>query len=105
MNLVLERRVLALDQQRYIVRDHVAKRFAPSPFVFGKVAKDMTGHEFLHSRLADAYSHALVVGAKMRRNRPHAVMPGIAAANFHPNFSGPQINLIVEDGDVARLKL
>ena len=32
-------------------------------------------------------------------------MPGIAAANFHPHFRRPQINLIVEDGDVARLKL
>ena len=105
MNPVLERRVFALDQERRIVGDHVAKRFDPGPFAFCKIAKDVTRHELLHVRLADADAHAPVVVAQVRRDRPQSVMPGVAAADFYPHFGRPQIDLIVKDGDVTRLQL
>ena len=90
MHLVLERRILALDQQPGIVGDDVAQRLDPGPFALGEILQHVGFHQILVAGMADADAHAAIVVADMRGDRAQAVVAGIAAAGFHPHFAGRQ---------------
>ena len=105
MHLVLEARVLALDQQPGIVGDDVAQRLDPGPLVLGEIAEHVAVHQLLHAGMADADAHAAVVVADMRGDRAQAVVAGDAAADLHPHLGRRQFDLVVEHHDVAELEL
>src|SRR6185312_2256726 len=81
--------------------DDVAQGLDPGPLAFGEIAQHMRRHHLLDRRLADADAHALVVVADVGGDRAQAVVPGDAAADLHPHFRRGEIDLVVEDDDVA----
>src|SRR5262245_65868597 len=55
--------------------------------------------------MTDADAHADEVAADMRGHRSETVMPGQAAPRLHPDLAGREVELVVEDHDVAGLEL
>src|SRR5689334_1522728 len=102
---VLERRVLAFDQKHGIVRNDVAQRFDPDPVAFGEIAEHMHWDKFFDIRLVDADPHALVVISDVSGYRTQAVVASNSAAEFHPDFRGREIDLVVKNHNVAWLDL
>ena len=55
--------------------------------------------------MADADPHPLVAGADMGGDRAQAIMPGVAAADLHPELAGREVELVVDDDDRAEIEL
>ena len=79
MDLVLEARVLALDEQRRGVGHRAADRLDPGHLRLGEVAQHEIVHERLVAGMADAEPHPPVFVADMGGDRTQAVVPGVAA--------------------------
>ncbi len=70
----------------------------------GQAIEDVVGAALLGRRLADADAHANeVVGAEMRRDAAQAVVPGEPAADLDAHGRRREVELVVDDDDLARL--
>src|SRR5271165_5294539 len=105
MDLVLEARILILDQQRRSVGHGATEGVHPAQFRLRKVAQHEIMNQRLVSGMADAEPHAPVVVADMRADRAQTVVSGVAAADLHPDLCGRKIELVVKDRKGARVEL
>ena len=71
----------------------------------GEVAEDVVGDEALVAGMADAEADAGEVRPDVGGDRADAVVAGGAAAGLGPHPAGREVELVVEDGDVAGLEL
>src|SRR3546814_3579519 len=73
--------------------------------LLGVIAEDVLGHLVLVAGVADADADAAEFISDMRFGGTKAVMPGGAASDLHLDLHGGQVELVVEDGDVAAVAL
>ncbi len=71
----------------------------------GEVVEHVGMHEFLDAGMTDADAHAAIVVADMLRDRAQPVMPGNAAADFHSDLPGRELDLVMEHGDLVDAEL
>src|SRR5262245_277038 len=62
-------------------------------------------HAISPPRVTDADTHTDDVAADMRSRGSETVMPGQAAPSLHSELAGCEIELVMEDHDVAGLEL
>src|SRR5208283_148020 len=105
MDLVLEARILILDQQRRSVGHGATEGVHPAQFRLRKIAQHEIMHQRLVSGMADAEPHAPVVVADMRADRAQIVVSGLSAADLHPDLGWRKIEFIVKDRERARVEL
>src|SRR4051812_49499495 len=65
----------------------------------------MRVHQMLYAGMADADTNTAIVIANMRGDRAQAVVPRDPAADLHPHLGRCEVELIVEDHDLANLEL
>src|ERR1700752_4683426 len=102
MDLVLKARVLAPRNHFGVVADDGAQRINPAAIAFGKITEHIVLHHVLIAGMTDPDADAAVIIADMFGDRTQSVMPGDAAADFHPHLAWRQIDLVVKHGDVRR---
>ena len=62
-------------------------------------------HQIFAPGVPDAQADAAIGVSDMAVDRSQAVMPGMPTPLFHTHLAGGQIQLIVENGDIAGLEL
>src|SRR5262249_15689512 len=77
----------------------------PRTFALGEVREHIMFDQVLGARVANADAHPPVIVADMRGDRTQAVVSGDAAADLDPYLAGRQLDLVVENDDVADRKL
>src|SRR5271154_2101734 len=105
MRLVLEARVVALDQQGRGTGDCAAYGLDPGRLRLGEVAQHVIIDQRLVAGMANADAHPLIVVADMGGDRAQAVMAGVAAADLDPHFGRREIELVVDDDHRIQVEL
>src|SRR5579885_2896617 len=98
------RRVIG-DEERRRLGDGIQQRAHPIQLLGREVLQHVMQDQLLGAGMADADADAPIVVGEKRVDRAQPVMAGGAAAALHPQLSLLEVELVVDDGDLAGIEL
>ena len=79
--------------------DRSEHRHKPFLVGFGEIAQHMAVHARFLAGMADADAHAAIIGPERRGDGAQAIIARVAAAGFHLQLAGGEIDLVMDDDE------
>ena len=102
MNAILKRREIPLPDQVRLGRDSLNELLGKCHLGLAEVVEDIVVNQRFLAGMADAEPQPMEIRTDMRRDRAQAIVPGMAAAGLGPDLAERQVQLVMQNDDIAR---